>query len=58
VLEESGVVVRAVQGRTHRLSLNPKALDEAVLWLDRQRVLWERMFDIVDEFITGQKERT
>jgi DNA-binding transcriptional ArsR family regulator len=58
VLEESGVVARAVQGRTHRLSLNPAALDEATEWLDRQRVLWERMFDVVDEYLSEQKERT
>src|SRR3954470_18737052 len=33
VLEETGVITRVVAGRTHRLSLEPKALDEAADWL-------------------------
>ena len=51
VLEETGVVKRVVEGRTHRLSLEPVALDAAADWMDRQRVLWERMFDVVDEYL-------
>jgi DNA-binding transcriptional ArsR family regulator len=51
VLEETGVVSRVIEGRTHRLSLEPKALDEAADWMDRQRVLWERLFDVVDEYL-------
>ena len=37
VLEETGVVRRAVEGRTHRLSLEPDVLSEAADWMDRQR---------------------
>jgi len=51
VLEESGVLTRVVEGRTHRLSLQPAALGEAAEWMDRQRALWERMFDVVDEYL-------
>ena len=51
VLEESGVVTRVVEGRTHRLSLEPRVLGEAADWMDRQRGLWERMFDAVDEYL-------
>ena len=51
VLEEAGVVTRVIDGRTHRLSLEPKALVEAAEWMDRQRALWERMFDVVDEYL-------
>lgn len=51
VLEETGVIVRVVEGRTHRLSLQPAALGEAAEWMDRQRALWERMFDVVDEYL-------
>jgi DNA-binding transcriptional ArsR family regulator len=56
VLEEAGVVVRTVQGRTHRLGLDLEALGEAVDWMDRQRAVWERMFDVVDEYLEEQKE--
>jgi DNA-binding transcriptional ArsR family regulator len=56
VLEESGVVTRVVEGRTHRLSLEPQALSEAGEWMDRQRALWERMFDVVDEYLKEESK--
>lgn len=51
VLEETGVVRREVVGRTHRLTLEPDVLSEAADWMDRQRALWGRMFDVVDEYL-------
>jgi DNA-binding transcriptional ArsR family regulator len=51
VLEETGVVRRVVDGRTHRLSLEPDVLSEAADWMDRQRALWGRLFDVVDEYL-------
>jgi len=57
VLERAGVVVRSVEGRTHELRLEPKALSDAAQWFDRQRVVWERMFDAVDELLSEPKGR-
>jgi DNA-binding transcriptional ArsR family regulator len=51
VLEETGVVRREVIGRTHRLSLEPEVMSVAADWMDRQRALWERYFDVVDEYL-------
>jgi DNA-binding transcriptional ArsR family regulator len=51
VLEETGVIRRDVVGRTHRISLEPDVLSEAADWMDRQRALWARMFDVVDEYL-------
>ena len=51
VLEETGVVTRVIDGRTHRLSLQPDVLGEAADWMDRQRALWGRMFDVVDDYL-------
>jgi DNA-binding transcriptional ArsR family regulator len=51
VLEDAGVVHRRVEGRTHRLSLDRAALEDASAWLERQRVLWERMFDTVETYL-------
>ena len=51
VLEETGVVKRVVEGRTHRISLEPDVLSESADWMDRQRALWERLFDVVDEYL-------
>ena len=57
VLEQAGVVVRAVQGRTHLLSLNVAALDQAREWLDEQRAVWERLFDAVEDQLHSQSPR-
>jgi DNA-binding transcriptional ArsR family regulator len=51
VLEESGVVTRVIVGRTHRLSLEPRVLGEAADWMDSQRARWERLFDVVDDYL-------
>ena len=51
VLEESGVVVRVIDGRNHRLSLDPQGLDEAAEWMDVQRARWSRLFDAVDDYL-------
>jgi DNA-binding transcriptional ArsR family regulator len=51
VLEESGVVRRVVEGRTHRLTLEPDVLSVAADWMDHQRARWTRLFDVVDDFL-------
>ncbi len=57
VLEETGVVTRVVEGRSHRLSLDTYTLDEAADWMDRQRVLWGRLFDVVDDYLKEKEPR-
>jgi DNA-binding transcriptional ArsR family regulator len=57
VLEETGVVKRVVEGRTHRLSLEPDVLSEAADWMDRQRALWGRLFDVVDEYLKEKESQ-
>jgi DNA-binding transcriptional ArsR family regulator len=56
VLEEAGVVVRVVDGRTHRLRLDHRPLDEAISWLELQRTRWTRLFEVVDEYVAEQRE--
>jgi DNA-binding transcriptional ArsR family regulator len=51
LLEEAGVVSRAIQGRTHRLALRPESLTETTKWIEKQRTRWERLFDVVDEYL-------
>jgi DNA-binding transcriptional ArsR family regulator len=55
VLEEAGAIVRVVEGRTHRLRLREQPLGDAQAWLERQRAVWERKFDVVEEFL-GERE--
>jgi hypothetical protein len=49
-----GFVTRVIEGRTHRLSLEPDVLSEAADWMDRQRALWGRLFDVVDDYLKEQ----
>ncbi len=56
-LEEAGVVSRVVDGRTHRLALRPEALAQASGWIDDQRARWERLFDVVGEYIEERRAR-
>jgi DNA-binding transcriptional ArsR family regulator len=51
VLEETSVVTRAVEGRTDVLSLELDVLREVAEWMDRQRVVWGRFMDVVDEYL-------
>jgi DNA-binding transcriptional ArsR family regulator len=55
VLEEAGAITRVIDGRTHRLRLRTEPLAEAADWIEQQRRLWERKFDVVEEFL---RERT
>jgi DNA-binding transcriptional ArsR family regulator len=56
VLEEAGAIVRVIDGRTHRLRLQQQSLEEAYAWLARQRALWERKLDVVEEFLNEQED--
>ncbi len=56
MLEEAGVVSRVVDGRTHRLALEPEALAAAANWIESQRARWERLFDVVGEYLEERKE--
>jgi DNA-binding transcriptional ArsR family regulator len=56
MLEEAGVVVRVIDGRTHRLTLDPTPLGEASEWIDRQRARWEGLFDAVEGYLQERKE--
>jgi DNA-binding transcriptional ArsR family regulator len=56
LLEDAGVVSRVIDGRTHRLVLNPEALAEASEWIERQRERWERMFDVVGDYLEEREE--
>jgi DNA-binding transcriptional ArsR family regulator len=56
VLERAGVVARTVEGRTHQLDLKVATLVEAADWFDRQRVVWTRMFDAVDDILSEREQ--
>jgi len=51
VLEGSGLVRSSKQGRVRTYTLVPARLQEAEHWLARQRVLWERRLDQLDDYL-------
>ena len=57
VLEEAGVVSRVIDGRNHRLALRAQALADAEAWIENQRMRWERLFDVIGDYLEEQKER-
>lgn len=57
VLEEADVIARVIDGRQHRLSLKSDSLDGASEWIERQRRLWERKFDVVEQYLEERKRK-
>jgi DNA-binding transcriptional ArsR family regulator len=55
MLEEAGIVTRVIDGRTHRLALRPETLAETAAWIERQRSRWERLFDVVGDYLEERK---
>jgi DNA-binding transcriptional ArsR family regulator len=55
VLEEAGTIVRVVDGRTHRLRIRNGSLQDASAWMDRQRELWERKLDTIEQYLREQR---
>lgn len=57
VLEESGLLKREIEGRVHRCSLSPDAMQVASSWLERQRKYWNSALDRLDAYLTKTSER-
>ena len=53
VLENAGLLERRIEGRTHRLTLDARAFDEAAGWLERHRRMWEAKLDAVEEWLSS-----
>lgn len=48
-------MIRVIDGRTHRLALRPEALVEASGWIETQQTRWNRLFDVVGEYLEERK---
>jgi DNA-binding transcriptional ArsR family regulator len=58
VLEEAGLVVRVIDGRTHHLDLDVERLAGVSVWVETQRDRWRGLFDAVERQIEkGKGER-
>ena len=51
VLEEAKLVARAVDGRVHRITADPRALGDAAHWLAHYRDFWSGKLDALARFV-------
>lgn len=58
VLERSGLVRSNKVGRVRTVELAPKPLAAAEHWMAKQRQLWERRLDQLDEHLMNLKEQS
>lgn len=56
VLEQAGAIVRVIDGRTHRLHLAEQPFDDAADWISQLQKMWQRKFDVVEQFIAENRE--
>jgi DNA-binding transcriptional ArsR family regulator len=56
VLEHAGLVERSVQGRVHRCSLRPGALEAADRWIAQQRAFWGETLDALERYAATQQK--
>src|SRR5262245_3891685 len=57
VLEGCGLVRSRKSGRVRTYQLAPQRLKLAEDWLSRQRALWERRLDQLDEYLVDMKDK-
>jgi DNA-binding transcriptional ArsR family regulator len=57
VLERCGLVRSRKRGRVRTYRLSPRPLQAVEHWLDRQRALWERRLDQLDDHLRTMKEQ-
>nr|WP_290989091.1 transcriptional regulator [Hyphomicrobium sp.] len=58
VLEQSGLIQRSVQRRTHVSRLNAKPLADAQKWLSFYGTFWNERFDALEDLCFNKLERT
>ena len=54
MLERAELVQRRIAGKEHLLSFNRAPLEEAALWIERQRALWTRRLHALDELLRAE----
>ena len=54
ILERADLVIRRVSGRDHYLRFNPKPLDEAARWIERNRQFWNQRLDALEAALRAE----
>ncbi|MGY3532345.1 ArsR/SmtB family transcription factor [Bradyrhizobium embrapense] len=58
VLEQCGLVRSHKEGRVRTYEIVPERMKVAENWLARQRTLWERRLDQLDDYLMKMKQET
>ncbi len=58
VLKKCGLIRSSKKGRVRTYELSPKPLKVAEDWMAKQRTLWERRLDQLDNFLNELKEQS
>jgi DNA-binding transcriptional ArsR family regulator len=57
VLEDCGLVRSRKTGRVRTYQLAPRPLKVAERWIAKQRTIWERRLDQLDDYLSVLKEK-
>jgi DNA-binding transcriptional ArsR family regulator len=57
VLEDSGLLQRRIQGRVHYCTLSPKAMQEMLNWIERQRKYWTGALDRLEALLDNPERK-
>lgn len=57
VLENAGLVKGSAAGRHRRYRLNPRPLDDAQAWIQKQRRFWEGTLSQLNTLLAGLKKK-
>ena len=54
LLERAGLVRRRIAGREHYLTFDPRPLDDASAWIERQRTAWSKRLDALEAALRAE----
>ncbi len=55
ILERAGLVRRSVQGREHRVALDPEPLEAVAAWIAAQRAFWNTRLDRLESLLVRRR---
>ena len=58
ILERAHLVHRRIEGREHFLSVDPKALDDVLAWMERERAAWTARLDRLEALLRAEDQQT
>ena len=58
ILENSGLLDRRVEGRTHHMALNAAPMAQASKWMEEHRQFWEKSLDGLAAYLEDGEEKS